>query len=514
MGWWSRTTSSRSTSAARCSCRPAGAGSRGWLAAREAGAAAPLVLIALLSGAPRARAERDEGAELSSAQRELSSAYRQDRAEGLSELAALARESPGRLGAWLGDPDPRMRRAAARLLSRAPEPALGRDLAVAFVRERDPAVLDALADALARVPQEVRELESGVKQARDPRLASAFARLVRAVACDAIASKVRSGRVPGFYDGQFAEFWSLVPSMPEELLAIAYDDSYHLVVRVLAVMALHETRRPTLERELAGLVKDESDELARMEREARLFRPSSLDVLQRREYVLSRYARFSLAKAGQTGPILRLIRSIDEYLAQPAQRQLVALRGGPEENPRWVTTEFLRDLMFEVGYYYQQFDDYAAAERRYRELIERFPESRSCQNAHYNLACICAIQRRRREALDHLRAAIERGFMDHAWLREDGDLAALRGDPEFEALVELARTGAPDDSGRDWAVVLQRFLPAGTRSLFDLPPAELRSVLREGARSLTPTQRARLLEDAPPGQRATLEALLREVLRE
>lgn len=54
---------------------------------------------------------------------------------------------------------------------------------------------------------------------------------------------------------------------------------------------------------------------------------------------------------------------------------------------------------------------------------------------HYNLACYRALAGDRTAAIDGLRRALELGFAD-ALITMDPDLATLRGDPEFEAIVE------------------------------------------------------------------------------
>jgi tetratricopeptide (TPR) repeat protein/tRNA A-37 threonylcarbamoyl transferase component Bud32 len=55
-------------------------------------------------------------------------------------------------------------------------------------------------------------------------------------------------------------------------------------------------------------------------------------------------------------------------------------------------------------------------------------------HSYYNLASLMAVQHKREEALVYLREAVDRGFAE-AFIRDDPDLASLRGDPEFEALV-------------------------------------------------------------------------------
>jgi hypothetical protein len=54
---------------------------------------------------------------------------------------------------------------------------------------------------------------------------------------------------------------------------------------------------------------------------------------------------------------------------------------------------------------------------------------------HYNLACLEAIEGHSEAALAELRRALEMRPEVAEWAREDGDLAGLRGQPEFEELV-------------------------------------------------------------------------------
>ncbi len=58
--------------------------------------------------------------------------------------------------------------------------------------------------------------------------------------------------------------------------------------------------------------------------------------------------------------------------------------------------------------------------------------------ALYNLACAYALAGRTADALDALERSIEAGYSDPEHIRRDGDLASLRGDADFERLVDLA----------------------------------------------------------------------------
>jgi tetratricopeptide (TPR) repeat protein len=55
--------------------------------------------------------------------------------------------------------------------------------------------------------------------------------------------------------------------------------------------------------------------------------------------------------------------------------------------------------------------------------------------AHYNLACSFALLRRPEQALKTLRRAVELGYRDFRYMREDRDLDSIRHDPRFRQLL-------------------------------------------------------------------------------
>lgn len=55
--------------------------------------------------------------------------------------------------------------------------------------------------------------------------------------------------------------------------------------------------------------------------------------------------------------------------------------------------------------------------------------------AHYNLACSFALLRKKEQALKALRQAIELGYRDFRYIREDRDLDHIRKDPRFRQLL-------------------------------------------------------------------------------
>ena len=56
--------------------------------------------------------------------------------------------------------------------------------------------------------------------------------------------------------------------------------------------------------------------------------------------------------------------------------------------------------------------------------------------AHYNLACSYALLKRPEHALRMLRRAVELGYRDFRYMREDRDLDSIRHDPRFRQLLK------------------------------------------------------------------------------
>jgi tetratricopeptide (TPR) repeat protein len=55
--------------------------------------------------------------------------------------------------------------------------------------------------------------------------------------------------------------------------------------------------------------------------------------------------------------------------------------------------------------------------------------------AHYNLACSYALLKRPDQAIKTLRRAVELGYRDFRFMREDRDLDSIRHDPRFRQLL-------------------------------------------------------------------------------
>lgn len=56
--------------------------------------------------------------------------------------------------------------------------------------------------------------------------------------------------------------------------------------------------------------------------------------------------------------------------------------------------------------------------------------------AHYNLACKYALLKRNELSLKTLRRAVELGYRDFRYMKEDRDLDTIRNDPRFRKLLQ------------------------------------------------------------------------------
>jgi adenylate cyclase len=80
---------------------------------------------------------------------------------------------------------------------------------------------------------------------------------------------------------------------------------------------------------------------------------------------------------------------------------------------------------------------------RARALSERALAARPDEFATaYNLACAFAILGDRKRSLELLDQATQRGRGNLAWIEQDPDLDSLRGEVQFEAIMDRLRAGS------------------------------------------------------------------------
>ena len=86
-----------------------------------------------------------------------------------------------------------------------------------------------------------------------------------------------------------------------------------------------------------------------------------------------------------------------------------------------------------LAYAYTEAGRHALALEADLRLVALHPER---SELHYDLACSYALLDRADEAFAALDAAVERGYDDAEHLSDDDDLASLRTDPRWPALVK------------------------------------------------------------------------------
>ncbi|MBD3869283.1 MAG: serine/threonine protein kinase [Acidobacteria bacterium] len=96
-----------------------------------------------------------------------------------------------------------------------------------------------------------------------------------------------------------------------------------------------------------------------------------------------------------------------------------------------------------LGIVLKSMGDYTGAREYYEQALKiqenaLGPTHRRVALGYYNLAGVVALQGERQEALDLVRQAVERGFVNKA-IYDDSDFRSLRGDPGFEAEVDKVR---------------------------------------------------------------------------
>jgi non-specific serine/threonine protein kinase/serine/threonine-protein kinase len=144
-------------------------------------------------------------------------------------------------------------------------------------------------------------------------------------------------------------------------------------------------------------------------------------------------------------PILRsygylLHREGDQAAARRAHRQAVELA------EQVYGTEHLEYAMALYGIAYDEYsngnlDKAWRIWERCRDVLARAvgPRAEHLGSTYYSFACLAALQDRREEALEMLGRSLEcDGWVWHGIL-EDPDLDSLRGDPEFEAIMDDVR---------------------------------------------------------------------------
>lgn len=231
-------------------------------------------------------------------------------------------------------------------------------------------------------------------------------------ALDVLLNVVRDRERPLFAEGGAGPYRSIVPGMiffePGELRSLA---AYAFGELVPPDDEAWKERIEDLFWSYWGI--DEDDERYPMERER-----------------LAPALAFSLYDLGVTRPGETYLRELQTLIRRPSRR---------------------RDAIWELGYALMRLGRYDEGVHWYERLLAS-GEGRAV--TAYNLACAFSVRamkepryaaRFKATALDYLRQAIEEyGYADWQWMEEDGDLAFIRKEPEYQRLLKKLRTRFPD----------------------------------------------------------------------
>jgi tetratricopeptide (TPR) repeat protein len=80
-----------------------------------------------------------------------------------------------------------------------------------------------------------------------------------------------------------------------------------------------------------------------------------------------------------------------------------------------------------------------------RKLVRLQPENAT---ARYNLACSLALSERPVDALEALRQAVDLGYTDYEWMRQDPDLKPIAHDPSFQEILLEVKAASRKGSGK------------------------------------------------------------------
>jgi tetratricopeptide (TPR) repeat protein len=92
-------------------------------------------------------------------------------------------------------------------------------------------------------------------------------------------------------------------------------------------------------------------------------------------------------------------------------------------------------ILMNIGVAHKMRREYPQARNYFQQAIRA---DKTDAEAHYNLACVLALENRTKEAMDALRNAIRYGFDDIKTLEVDSDIESLRALPGFEELKRQA----------------------------------------------------------------------------
>ncbi len=364
-------------------------------------------------------------------QKDLRSPYLRTREKALDRLVRRGRSALPILVRFLDDPDHRLRGLAARGLARLALPEGRMALLRRLGTEKDPRLVDILAEALVSHGREAwavlkSRARSGKATAVDLRAYQHFLWKYVLLFIQEILRRNTDagGGFKGFYDGMFRDVAVLGPEAGDILLRMIRDkDRFTLSIRQFAIRAMAEVGNRS---HIPALLKFHNR--LRSESTAPFDDPMTRSASEP-ERILRTYARYVLARMGETGP---------------CHEQIGCLEGEVRHWRGRRNFERAAVYQYDIAYEWHQVRNFDKALEVYQAYLKTYPgEVLTFMNdrhmAYYNMCCIESRRQNVSKALEYLERSFAENYTDFAWLDLDTDLDNIRDTPEFKKLVEAQR---------------------------------------------------------------------------
>ncbi|MEK7466956.1 MAG: HEAT repeat domain-containing protein [Planctomycetota bacterium] len=323
---------------------------------------------------------------------QLRSKYLREREAAAEALIKVGPSITKRVSELLTDADARVQRAAVEILSRLGTAESIQPL-LPLISHADPTIRGQVRDAFMRLGRTVRP---ALEAARDadatvaPDIQELLSEMTQTEIEAAFELEVMSDGSSGFYPGQFAKLRSLGPDIGPMLAKMSADgfdfqrDNTPMGrFRIMAIDAMADVGYTEGVPDLLRLADGSGD--------------------------LARAATGSLWRLGQK---------------EPAAKMEVQLKAGLD--PGGMGQTYLAEL-------YSRTDQFEKAIEMYNAAIGS-NGGRMQGTTYYNLACAYSRMGKKKEACHSLKRAVGASFRNVQWMKKDGDLDAIRGEPEYIAI--------------------------------------------------------------------------------
>ena len=339
---------------------------------------------------------------------QLRSKYLREREAAVDALVKVGPSITKRVAELLVDSDARVQRAAVEILSRLGTAESIQPL-LPLVSHADPTIRGQVRDSFLRLGRAVRPALEAAMEADEkvaPDIKELLAEMTQSEIEAVFELEVMADGSSGFYSGQFAKLKSIGPDIGPMLAKMAGDgfefqrDNTPMGrFRIMAIDAMADI----------GYSEGVPD-LMRMA-------DASGDV--------GRAAAGALWRLGQKEPAAKMEEQLKAGLEQ----------GGLQGAMMGQT--YLAEI-------YSRTDQYEKAVEMYRAAIASTNGIRQ-GTTYYNLACAYSKMGKKKEACDALKRAVGASFRNVQWMKKDGDLDAIRSEPEYIAIEREMGGGAGGD---------------------------------------------------------------------